>query len=172
MNMIRFFQVVFKRPAFIAAFLVSALFFYGCSSEDKKTKTPPASAVTESVVAKMNQAKAHFDKAIEHLRAEDIDAAIEEYVLSLNINPHSAEANSNLGFAYLDKWDFERALEYQGKALQINSNFANAYYGLALVHEKKGDKVEAAKNWKEFIKRSQPGSKWALRAKERLDALK
>ncbi len=172
MYMAKLSKVVFTRPAFIAVFLVSVLFFYGCSTKDEKDAKAPASVgVAASDVDKMNQAKAHFDKAIEHTRAQDLDAAIQEYNESLNINPHSAEANSNLGFAYLDKWNFDRAIEYQAKALSINPNFANAYYGLALAYEKKGDKAEAVKSWTEFIKRSPPGSRWALAAKEHLSSL-
>ena len=166
MNMARLSQAVFKRPAFVAMLLVSVLFFYGCSTEDKNAKAP-----AQSEAAEMDMAKAHFDKAVEHARAREFDAAIGEYAKSLELNPHSAEANSNMGFAYMDLWDFDRALEYQKKALEVNSEFANAYYGLALTLEKKGDKAGAAENWKEFIKRSEPGSKWVLMAKKRLDAL-
>ena len=166
MNMAMLFRAVFKRPAFVAVLLLSVLFFYGCSTEDKKAKAPAQSEATE-----MDRAKAHFDKAIEHTRAREFEAAIDEYTKSLEINPHSAEANSNMGFAYMDLWDFDLALKYQLKALEVNPEFANAYYGLALTLEKKGDKAGAAENWKEFIKRSEPGSKWAMMAKERLDAL-
>ena len=169
MNMARLSRTVFKRSAFAAVLLVSVLFFYGCSTEDKNAKAPVQSESTEAT--EMDRAKAHFDKAVEHTRAREFEAAIGEYAKSLEMNPHSAEANSNLGFAYMDLWDFDRALEYQKKALEVNPEFANAYYGLALTLEKKGDKAGAAKNWKEFIKRSEHGSKWALMAKKRLDAL-
>ena len=174
MDMVRLSQAVFKRPAFVAVLLLSVLFFYGCSTEDKTAKAPAPSEVTEPDVAKakMDRAEAHFNKAIEHTRAREFEAAIEEYTKSLELNPNSAEANSNMGFAYMDMWDFDHAFEYQQKALKVNPEFANAYYGLALIFEKKGDKAGAAKNWKEFIKRSEPGSKWVLMAKERLDALK
>ena len=172
MNTTRLYQAVFTKPAFIAALLVGVLFFYGCSTEDKGAKAPASGGVTESDVARIDQAEAHFNKAIEYTRAQDLDAAIEEYFESLKLNPHSTEANSNLGFAYLDKWDFERAIEYQAKALNLNPGFVNAYYGLALAYEKKGEKAKAAENWKEFIKRSPPGSRWALAAKEHLDKLK
>ncbi len=166
MNMTRSSRAVFKRPVFVAVLLLSVLFFYGCSTEDKNAKEPAQSEATQ-----MDRAKAHFDKAIDYTRAREFDAAIDEYIKSLELNPHSAEANSNLGFAYMDLWDFDRALKFQKKALEVNPEFANAYYGLALTLEKKGDKAGAVENWKEFIKRSEPGSKWALMAKERLDAL-
>ncbi len=166
MFMARLSQAVFKGPAFVAMLLVSVLLFYGCSTEENKAKTQVGAEGTA-----MERAKAHFDKAIEHTRAREFDVAIDEYVKSLEANPHSAEANSNLGFAYMDLWDFDRALEHQLKALEVDPEFANAYYGLALTFEKKGDKAGAVKNWKEFIKRSEPGSKWALMAKKRLDSL-
>jgi tetratricopeptide (TPR) repeat protein len=178
--MARLSRAVFKRPAFVAVLLVSVLFFYGCSTEERDAKAPAQSETTEadrahakagSEAAKMETAKAHFDKAVEHARAREFKAAIDEYTKSLEVNPNSAEANSNLGFAYMDSWDFDRSLKFQLKALEVNPEFANAYYGLALTLEKKGDKAGAAENWKEFIKRSEPGSKWALMAKERLDAL-
>jgi Tfp pilus assembly protein PilF len=166
MFMARLSQAVFKRSAFVAMLLVSVLLFYGCSTEENKAETQ-----VEVEGTAMERAKAHFDKAVEHTREREFDDAIDEYIKSLEANPHSAEANSNLGFAYMDLWDFDRALEYQSKALQVNPDFANAYYGLALTFEKKGDKAGAAKNWKEFIKRSEPGSKWALMAEKRLAAL-
>jgi tetratricopeptide (TPR) repeat protein len=120
----------------------------------------------------VNQAKMHFDIGVEYGRKGELDRAIEEYARSIELNPHSAEAQNNLGFAYMDTGDLESAIKHQRKALEVNPELANGYYGLALALEKKGEDREAVKNWEEFIKRSKPGGRWAVEAQKHIEALK
>ncbi len=154
-----------RRPAVMAALVLCVLFSYGCSRDDDN-------GGRQGGVSQTSPAKTHFDRGVEYARTGAFDKAIEEYAASIESNPHSAEAHNNLGFAYMDKGDIESAIRHQRKALEVDPELANAYYGLALALERKGESAEALNNWEEFMKRSKPGSKWALEAQKHIEALK
>jgi tetratricopeptide (TPR) repeat protein len=164
-----------RRPAVMAALVLCVLFSYGCSRDENKEGRPgvgEAETTDALTVSQVDSAKTHFDRGVEYARTGKFDKAIEEYAMSIESNPHSAEAHNNLGFAYLDKGDFESAIRHQRKALAVNPELANGYYGLALALERKGETSEAVKNWEEFMKRSEPGSKWTVEAQKHIEALK
>lgn len=139
--------------------------FAGCSrKEEAKDKTTAAAPG-------MEPAKEHFDKAVQHSLKGEYDEAIKEYEETIRLNPGSAEAYNNMGFAYMDKGDVDKSLELQKKALEMNPNLANAHYGMAQALEKKGDRAGALKHWKEFKKFAEPHSRWWTKAEERIKAL-
>lgn len=156
-----------KMVCLITVFTAYALIFNGCSKKGEKT---PAGAPQGSATA-LNAGKEHFEKGVQLSLKRQYDDAIKEYEESLKINPKSPEAYNNLGFAYYDKGDFDKAVDNQKKALELNPNLENAYYGLAQALEKKGDKAGALNNWKEFMKRSEPHSKWWMQAQAHIKNL-
>lgn len=152
-----------KMVCLIAVFAAYALIFNGCSKKGEKTPQGSAPALSAG--------KEHFEKGVQFSLKRQYDDAIKEYEESLKINPKSPEAYNNLGFAYYDKGDFDKAADNQKKALELNPNLGNAYYGLARALEKKGDKAGALNNWKEFMKRSEPHSKWWMQAQAHIKNL-
>ena len=76
-----------------------------------------------------------------------------------------------MGFTYLDSGDIEQAIVEQTRAIEIKPEFSNAYYGLAIAYEKKGDKIEAINNWRIFLKYATPNTIWWEKAKDRLKNL-
>ncbi len=144
--------------------LLSAVVFVGC---DRKTGDTEA----ERIEAAIDQGKLHFDAGISNLYQKNYDGAIEEFEQSLKYNPHSPSTLNNIGFAYFDKGDIAKAVEYQARALEADPEFANAYYGLALALERMGKVDGAIKNWKEFLSRIEPGSKWAKKAEGHIEEL-
>jgi tetratricopeptide (TPR) repeat protein len=164
----------FKRQAVIIA-LLGVLSFYGCGSEPGggAVKGSKGAAVVDDAALKtaLDQGKLHFDSGISNLYQQNYDEAIKEFEKSLKYNPHSASTLNNIGFAWFDKGEMDKAIEYQARALLTDSEFANAYYGLALAFETKGDVDAAITNWKEFLSRTEPESKWARKAETHIEKL-
>jgi tetratricopeptide (TPR) repeat protein len=164
----------FKRQAASIALLV-VLSFYGCGSEpgDSAVKGSKSAVAVDGVAAQpsIDQGKLHFDSGISNLYQQNYDEAIEEFEKSLKFNPHSPSTLNNIGFAWFDKGEMDKAIEYQARALLADSEFANAYYGLALAFESKGDVDGAIENWKEFLRRTEPESKWARKAETHIEKL-
>ncbi len=136
----------------------------GFSSEKENS---PAGSQTKS-----DRIIEHFNRGLRYSFSKNYDDAIKEFEEVLKLNPNSAEAYNNIGFAYFDKGDIDNAIIQHKKALEINPRLANAYYGLALAYEKKDRVQDAITNWDKYIKLSPPGTVWVDKAKRRLNRLK
>jgi len=79
--------------------------------------------------------------------------------VQVNSNPHGTkvdpekayETNIKLGMAYLNKGERDRALRAFDDALNINRRYADAYQGIAYVHQLNGENDEAEKNFKKAM---------------------
>lgn len=69
-------------------------------------------------------------------------------------NPKQAEAFTNLGFAYLKKSNYDKALEYYNKALLLDPDFAQALLNKAGLCNILGQKSEAKKLLQQIVKRN------------------
>jgi hypothetical protein len=87
----------------------------------------------------------------------DIRDAIDKFENALNIDPNTPWANNNLGFCYLIRADFPKAIDHLGKSERINPNLLTAI-NLGDAYRFSGD-FEAAIAWHENAKvnMSQPG---------------
>lgn len=121
-------------------------------------------AITDS------QAEEHFKKGLEAYYSRRYEIAAAEFKQSIAANPQSPVAYSNLGYVYYDMNMLERSYEYQKKAVEIDPNYANAYYGLALIHCEWGDKKSAVQYWKEYL-RIEPTGYFSRRAAEAIDSI-
>lgn len=160
------------------AALILSVGLYGCSQEQaapqqaSQQAAPAAGQVTgQQGVVDVAKAKEHFMNGIQLARAGKIDEAIAEYEASFKINPNNPDTLSNLGFAYYDKGYVDKPIAAQIAALKINPELANAYFGLGLAFERKKDKKNAIKAWKEYIARAEPHSKYWMAASEHLAKL-
>ncbi len=113
----------------------------------------------------------HFKKALKAYFEKRYDVAAREYRRSIEVNPANPAPYSNLGYIYFDMGMMDRAYEYQRMALDIDPDFANAHYGLALIYRKAGDREMAVKHFKEYI-RVEPRGYYTRRAKEAIEALR
>lgn len=73
----------------------------------------------------------------------DVEHAKQYYDKVLEFHPDNAIAINNIGATYMEVKDFEAALPYLQKALDIDDTYANSYYGLALCYYKLGRLAEA-----------------------------
>ncbi|MEO5373998.1 MAG: tetratricopeptide repeat protein [Alphaproteobacteria bacterium] len=84
-----------------------------------------------------------FIDGVTLLREGRADAALAMFEAARSRRPHSAAVWTNIGFAQLAREDHAAAVESFQTALNINSRQVNAFYGLAVALEAKGD-LEAA----------------------------
>lgn len=74
---------------------------------------------------------------------KDVDHAKLYYDKVLEFYPDNAIAINNIGATYMERKDYEGALPFMEKALDIDDSYANSYYGLGLCYYKLG-KIEDA----------------------------
>jgi type IV pilus assembly protein PilF len=68
-------------------------------------------------------------------------------------DPKAAEINMRLGINYLQRGDYEIALEKLEKALQQNPNLASAHNTIALLYQRLNEVDKAEKHFKEAVNR-------------------
>lgn len=113
----------------------------------------------------------HFEQGVEAYRKRNYLLAIDEFNKSIELSPSDPHTYSNLGYVYYDMGMFDKALEYQKKALTIEPNLAYAHYGLALIYKRRGDLEKAVKHMDEYVKHESLRNipEWA---KEEIGAIK
>ncbi len=80
-----------------------------------------------------------FAVAVEMLQKGHHESAALAWQQVLEIAPLMPEAHVNMGYALLGMRHYKIALRYFERATELNTNQANAYYGMALAHEAGGD---------------------------------
>lgn len=113
----------------------------------------------------------HFKAGLAAYMAHSYDQAADEFARSIEVNPGNPVAYSNLGYIYYDMGLLDRAYPYQRKAVEIDPNYANAHYGLALIYKRQGDRVMARHHWEEYL-RIEPAGYYSRKAREELRSLK
>lgn len=81
---------------------------------------------------------AYLNRGKDFFMKEDIDSAIADWEVAIEINPNYLEAYSNLGLMYYSRQDFDRALELFNKALSINPQYAKSIKYRANCYVNKG----------------------------------
>ena len=135
--------------------------------EDKVKKARQAYEKANTV----KEGEEHFKSGLKAYLGKEYEAAIEEFKKSVKVNPANPASYSNLGYVYLDLNITDKAYEYQRKAIDIDPNFANAHYGLALIYKNLGDFKAARRHWEEYL-RIEPAGYFSRKAKEEIEALR
>jgi tetratricopeptide (TPR) repeat protein len=87
---------------------------------------------------------AHNDLGAELEHDGEIDGAIAQYQMALEIEPANAETHNNLGYALLQKGRTDEAILQLQKALELRPGYAHACSNLGLAFRQKGRLDEAA----------------------------
>src|SRR5690554_405319 len=69
-------------------------------------------------------------------------------------DPKAAELNMHLGLSYLQRGDYEIAMEKLDKALKQNPNLPSAHNTMALLYQRLGETEKAEKHFKEAVGRA------------------
>jgi superkiller protein 3 len=102
----------------------------------------------------------------------DVERAIEQYQVLLNIDPNYVRALNNLGYIYLVKENrYDEAIAVFTKALDVDSTFIAAIVNRAIAFEEKKDYDFARQDYR-YAQQLDPNCKQAINGLNRLDKIK
>jgi tetratricopeptide (TPR) repeat protein len=104
-----------------------------------------AAADAKELAAKGAELKKLFEEGVAAGNAGRHDEAIEKFNAGIQINPKCYDCYDNIGFAYSQKKDFEKAEAAYKMAAEIKPDDAAAWNGLATVYNAQRKFDEAAK---------------------------
>jgi len=87
-----------------------------------------------------------------------------------NYDPYTAEKDIDVGMFYLHKGDVDAAIDRFKDAIESRPNYAKPRLLLAEAYEKKGDKTEAIKYYKEYLQVF-PGAPDAKKVQKKIEKL-
>jgi len=90
-------------------------------------------------------------KGVDLIRHDKFDEAITEFNNVIAVDPKSASAYYNLGFAYDKKGDFDKAILNFSKAIEIDPTLTDAYYNRGFAYYKKGAFDNAINDYNKVI---------------------
>lgn len=124
-----------------------------CTGDKEKYAVALVSAKTNFLLQKFPRATREYRRAMLfhptpelactvgecYQRLGDLDNARDSYQYAIDLEPNHADAFNRLATTYVADWDYETALEYAEKALELDENMANALATAAICHGLLGD---------------------------------
>ncbi|MBF0359334.1 MAG: tetratricopeptide repeat protein [Magnetococcales bacterium] len=95
------------------------------------------------IKSSLNSAEEFLQQGISYHQTGQLDAAIQCYRKTLELNPEHAVAHSNMGFALQTTGELEQAVSSYQKAITFKPDYAEAYYNLGVALNEQG-KLELA----------------------------
>ena len=93
--------------------------------------------------------------AEQYYKANELSAS-EQYLFRIIKNSDNEDivlkSENLLGNIYIDKEDYDAALEEFNNVLKKNANSADAHYGIGVIYEKQGNIVKARSEWRKALK--------------------
>lgn len=117
----------------------------------------PAAAVPR------DELRERFDQAVLMLHAKQFEHAATALHRVLELAPRLPEAHVNMGFAMLGLQRPDAARDFFDGATALRPEQANAYYGLALAHEARGDLELAVGAMRSYLHRARDADAAHLR---------
>lgn len=81
------------------------------------------------------------NKAAELMSKGDIDGAISRLESIQDLNPNFPQTNYNLGIAYKEKKDYNKALNYLEKAIKLNPKMYQAHIAVSVIAEEMANQL-------------------------------
>lgn len=103
------------------------------------------------------QAQAHFKQGVKYSISGNINAALNEYLKAIQIDPNYACAYNNLGYAYRLKGKIDLAIENYNKVLELKPTDDTAHTNLASCYDSRGDYDRAIEEYHKALELD-PGS--------------
>jgi len=116
------------------------------------------------------EAKKHLIEGSKAYAGGNLSLALREFEAYAGLNPQDPVAYSNMGYIYFDTGLPDKALEYQKYAVGLNPDYANAHYGLALIYAGMGDRRNAVKHFKEYL-RIEPKGYYSRKAAANIESI-
>ncbi len=80
-----------------------------------------------------------------------VDEALSTWKEALEVSPKSAKVCNNLGIAFYQKDENEKAIEFYKKAILFDPQFPDPYYNLASVFGFKSQFKDAIENYQKYL---------------------
>ena len=112
------------------------------------------SAFTEALLVRESDSLL-LSIAEQYYKAKELNAS-EQYLFRIIKNSDNEDivlkSEILLGNIYIDKEDYDAALEEFENVLKKNENSADAHYGIGVIYEKQGNIVKARAEWRKALK--------------------
>ena len=112
------------------------------------------SAFTEALLVRESDSLL-LSIAEQYYKAKELNAS-EQYLFRIIKNSDNEDivlkSENLLGNIYIDKEDYDAALEEFENVLKKNENSADAHYGIGVIYEKQGNIVKARSEWRKALK--------------------
>ncbi|SFI70279.1 TPR repeat-containing protein [Treponema bryantii] len=112
------------------------------------------SAFTEALLVRESDSLL-LSIAEQYYKAKELNAS-EQYLFRIIKNSDNEDivlkSENLLGNIYIDKEDYDAALEEFENVLKKNENSADAHYGIGVIYEKQGNIVKARAEWRKALK--------------------
>lgn len=105
--------------------------------------SPPVPQPERLLRPQLEEAKQRFQQGVVMLHSKQYEHALTAFHRVLALDPGSADAYVNSGYALIGLQRHREAIDFFNGATEINPNQLNAYFGLAVAYEAHGD-LEAA----------------------------
>lgn len=117
---------------------------------------------------KARELQQRFQQAVVMLHAREYEHAVAALHRVLELAPKLPEAHVNMGYALLGAEQPDAARGFFEAAIELNARQANAYYGLALADEARGDYERALGGMRTFLHLSREDDPFRPRARSAL----
>jgi len=166
-------QIVLSGALVLSAFAGCAFWYWGRGDiAPARSEHSPARPQVRPDERALPEAEtkfaAEFRAGLRGFRQGDAHAAAKAFSKALSIRPHAVQARVNLGFAYVEMGRPAQALDLFARAIDIAPMTANAYYGLAVSLEAKGDIAGAMGAMRTFLHLSEDADPFRRRARAAL----
>jgi tetratricopeptide (TPR) repeat protein len=106
----------------------------------------------EDVVSKSpGKVRPHFNLGTTYSDAGQTEKAIEQLVLTLNLDPGHVKAYNNLGNAYISKGLTAKAIKNYESAVSVDPNFVDGLYNLGKAYGRAGQTEQAVEHYRRVL---------------------
>ena len=127
-----------------------------CNGTDRSSPEPQIKGCTALIDSpretKLILAIAHNNRGDAYATKRDYDRAIQDYDLSINLNPTFSKPFNNRGVAYQKKGDYDRAIKDFGEAIKLSPDYARAFANRAETHQQRHDYRSAVRDYDSAIR--------------------
>jgi tetratricopeptide (TPR) repeat protein len=127
-----------------------------CNGTDRSSTEPQIKGCTALIDAPRETtlilAIAHNNRGDAYATKRDYDRAIQDYDISIKLNPTFSKPFNNRGVAYQKKGDYDRAIKDFDEAIKLSPDYARAFANRAETHQRRHDYQSAVRDYDNAIR--------------------
>jgi tetratricopeptide (TPR) repeat protein len=107
---------------------------------------------SKAIKLKKDYAEAYNNRAYAKIFTKDFKGAIDDGITAKSFMPSNPYVYNNIGQAYRELSQLDSAFTSFNKAIELDNNFAQAYFERGKAHQQKNDKTAACKDFSDALK--------------------